>query len=135
MAANVARGALIAIPLALVAVAVVQRRRNGGHMEAKLPMSPKAQEKISGTKPLGKLGGAKMQGMMSGAKLQGMMGGTKLQGSRLQGMMGGAKPQGKRHKPNNRMRYYGLTLLINALERDRTRKAVIAGLKLAQKRA
>lgn len=39
------------------------------------------------------------------------------------------------HKPKNRARYYAIGLLIAALERDRTRKAVILGLKYAQKRA
>jgi hypothetical protein len=47
----------------------------------------------------------------------------------------GGKVAAKRHKPKSKMRYYGLGLLINALERDGTRKAVIAGLKLAQRRA
>ncbi len=76
---------LVAIPVALVAAAVVQRRRNGGDAVAKLKVAGKA--------------------------------------------------TAKRHKPKSRMRYYGLGLLINALERDSTRKAVIAGLKLAQRRA
>jgi hypothetical protein len=41
----------------------------------------------------------------------------------------------KRHKPKSRMRYYTIAMLINALERESTRRAVIGGLKLAQRRA
>lgn len=40
-----------------------------------------------------------------------------------------------RRKPKNLLRYYGIGLLINGLERDATRKALIATLKWAQKRA
>jgi len=45
------------------------------------------------------------------------------------------RPKHRRHRPNNMLRYYGLGMLISALERDSTRKAVILGLKWAQKRA
>jgi hypothetical protein len=52
---------------------------------------------------------------------------------------GRAPAEGKaaraRHRPRSFVRYYGLGLLINALERDATRKAVITVLKLMQKRA
>jgi hypothetical protein len=46
-----------------------------------------------------------------------------------------AKARPKRRRPRSLLRYYGLGLVISALERESTRKAVIAGLKLAQKRA
>jgi hypothetical protein len=86
MAVQFPKSALIvAIPVALAAAAVLQRRRAGVSAVAKV-------------NPIGKIAA-------------------------------------KRHKPKSRMRYYGLGLLINALERDGTRKAVIAGLKLAQRRA
>jgi hypothetical protein len=127
MEASITRGALIAVPLALIAVAVVQRRRNGSQTSVKLPTSGgKMQERLGGATAL-RQGGARLQSLGGATALR-------LGGARAQKLAGG-KPQGKRHKPNNRMRYYGLALLINALERDRTRKAVIAGLKLAQKRA
>jgi len=107
-------------------------------MSVKLPTGgAKVQEKLGVGKMQEKLGGAKLQEKIGGAKLQEKLGGAKalrLGSAQAQKMIGG-KPQGKRHKPNNRMRYYGLALLINALERDRTRKAVIAGLRLAQRRA
>jgi hypothetical protein len=48
---------------------------------------------------------------------------------------GGAKAKAKRRRPRSLLRYYGLGVVIAALERESTRKAVIAGLKLAQKRA
>lgn len=50
-----------------------------------------------------------------------------------------ARPTGAgkvaRHKPRNIMRYYSIGLLISLLERDTTRKALIAGLKWARQRA
>ena len=45
------------------------------------------------------------------------------------------RAKAKRRRPRSLLRYYGLGLVISALERESTRKAVIAGLKLAQKRA
>ncbi len=51
------------------------------------------------------------------------------------GLMDTVKAKARRHKPKSVARYYGLTLLINALERDATRKAVLAGLKWARKRS
>jgi len=41
----------------------------------------------------------------------------------------------KRHKPKNLARYYGIGVLISALERDSTRKALLTGLKWMQRRA
>jgi len=41
----------------------------------------------------------------------------------------------KRHKPKNVARYYGIGLLIGALERDSSRKALLTGLKWMQRRA
>ena len=41
----------------------------------------------------------------------------------------------KRPKPKNLARYYGIGVLINALERDSTRKALLTGLKWMQRRA
>jgi hypothetical protein len=102
----ISKVALVVVPVALIAVAVVQRRRNGPSASVKLPV-----------------GGVKLP--VGGVKLP--VGGVKL-------TAGGTKPHMRRHKPKNRMRYYGLGLVINALERDSTRKAMIAGLKLAQKR-
>jgi hypothetical protein len=109
----ISKVALVAVPVALIAVAVVQRRRNGSSASVKLPV-----------------GGVKLQA--GGMKLP--VGGVKLPVGGVKLTAGGTKPHVKRHKPKNRMRYYGLGLVINALERDSTRKAMIAGLKLAQKR-
>jgi hypothetical protein len=47
----------------------------------------------------------------------------------------GEQVKARRSKPRKMLRYYGISLLIGALERDITRKAVIAGLKLARARA
>lgn len=52
---------------------------------------------------------------------------------RTRGAMG--KATAKRRKPRSLVRYYGMGVLINALERDATRKMIIATLKLMQKRA
>ena len=41
----------------------------------------------------------------------------------------------KRHKPKNVARYYGIGLLIGALERDSSRKVLLTGLKWMQRRA
>ena len=43
--------------------------------------------------------------------------------------------RGGSRKPRNLMRYYSIGLLINMLERDATRKALITGLKWARHRA
>jgi hypothetical protein len=42
---------------------------------------------------------------------------------------------GKRHRPRNIVRYYALGLLINVLERDSTRKALLSVLRAARNRA
>lgn len=47
----------------------------------------------------------------------------------------GGKGTASRRKPKNLLRYYGITILINALERESTRKAVLATLKWARQRA
>lgn len=46
-----------------------------------------------------------------------------------------APTRAKRHRPKNVVRYYGLSMLISALERDATRKAIITTLKWMQKRS
>jgi hypothetical protein len=45
------------------------------------------------------------------------------------------KSMAPKHKPKNMLRYYGITMLINALEREATRKMVLAALKWARQRA
>ena len=46
-----------------------------------------------------------------------------------------APARAKRYRPKNFVRYYGLSVLISALERESTRKAIITTLKWVQKRS
>lgn len=55
-------------------------------------------------------------------------------GTARPGTAGAARTKARR-RPRSLVRYYGLGVVIAALERDSTRKAVIGVLKLAQKRA
>jgi hypothetical protein len=48
---------------------------------------------------------------------------------------GAARKGAERRRPRNAMRYYGIGVLIGALERDVTRKVIIAALKYARQRA
>lgn len=48
---------------------------------------------------------------------------------------GATTRRGERRRPRNLMRYYGMGVLISALERDTTRKVIVAGLKYARQRA
>lgn len=71
------------------------------------------------------------------------------QAGQTQGEQGGARPlafatrkagnlapaKAKRYRPKNLVRYYGLGVVISTLERDSTRKAIIATLKWMQKRS
>ena len=41
----------------------------------------------------------------------------------------------KKHKPKNFLRYFVISILIRAIEHERTRKALVGVLKVAQKRA
>jgi hypothetical protein len=56
-------------------------------------------------------------------------------GRARKGADGGPGPRGNKHRPRNLMRYYGMGVLINALERDATRKLIVAALKYARQRA
>ena len=58
-----------------------------------------------------------------------------LVGRARMGKDGAARRGVERRRPRNVMRYYGMGMLIGALERDATRKLIIAGLKYARQRA
>jgi hypothetical protein len=54
-------------------------------------------------------------------------------GGKAEGSVG--KGKSRRRRPHNFFRYYGLAILISALEREATRRAVIGLLRWAQRRA
>jgi hypothetical protein len=133
---------LVTIPLTLFAVMVVQRRRSGtatsGTAPKAVPIARNADAKIPfvGAK-IPKVGsraaddGAKATKVTS--KVPVMLRPRMGQGESRARKMPFAAAK-RHHKPKSRIKYYGIGLLVGALERESTRKAVVGVLKLAQRR-
>jgi hypothetical protein len=127
---------IAAVAMALFAVGVVQRRRNGhSDLQHKLAeaasKAPEVAAKVQAAS-------AKMPKRMPQVSRMGR--GLPAAGARMSRIgarvpVVGGRSQTKRHHPKSLLRYYGISVLIGALERDSTRKAVIGGLRLAQRRA
>ena len=154
MAVQIPKGVLVAAAaITFVAVAIVQRRRGGSAASTKvLETSGSAIKLDIGAAHVGR------KAQEAGAKAAKIAAKASTAGSRVPKIaakmpdVASKAPRwaaslpkaarrkrfgasGRKHKPKSFFRYHAFGLLIGALERDATRRAVIGGLKLAQRRA
>jgi hypothetical protein len=121
-----------AIPVLLIAVAVLQwNRRNPPK-----PSEVGAKEAEQGAKVAEKSAKVAEKGAKSAEKsAQAAQKATKPAAKPAARAAGKPRATQRRHRPKNYMRYFMIGVTIRALEHERTRRAVIAALRLAQRRA